>query len=104
MREAHEKARKVPFSPCNPSRSKSAICRKGDIFIGGASPYDADRVEFLACKELDESRRLGPQPFAPSSASHAKEAISVNYYLNSPNKTALRRDTNFLTLVWNTDT
>ena len=31
----------MPFSPCNPSLAKHAITRKGDIFVGAASPYDA---------------------------------------------------------------
>ncbi len=77
-------AGKKPFSPCNPSLAKHAITRKGNIFVGSSSPYDADTKEFLDRKELDESKRLGPQPFAPNSASQAKTMISVNYYLNSP--------------------
>ena len=89
--------RKVPFSPCNPSLAKHAITRKGDIFVGSSSPYDADREEFLNRKELDESKRLGPSPFAPNSASQAKTMISVNYYLNSPDTHQLQADKKLIT-------
>ena len=89
--------RKVPFSPCNPSLAKHAITRKGDIFVGSSSPYDADRAEFLNRKELDESKRLGPSPFAPNSASQAKTMISVNYYLNSPDTHQLQADRKLIT-------
>lgn len=84
--------KKVPFSPCNPSLAKHAITRKGNIFVGSSSPYDADREEFLNRKDFDESKRLGPSPFAPNSASQAKTMISVNYYLNSPDTYQLHSD------------
>ena len=95
LKDLHMK--KVPFSPCNPSLAKHAITRKGNIFVGSSSPYDADREEFLNRKELDESKRLGPSPFAPNSASQAKTMISVNYYLNSPDTYQLQHDRKHIT-------
>jgi hypothetical protein len=94
---ASEGMKKVPFSPCNPSLAKHAITRKGNIFVGSSSPYDADKAEFLNRKGFDESKRLGPSPFAPNSATQAKTMISVNYYLNSPDTHQLETDRKVIT-------
>ena len=94
---ASEGIKKVPFSPCNPSLAKHAITRKGNIFVGSSSPYDADKAEFLDRKGFDESKRLGPSPFAPNSASQAKTMISVNYYLNSPDTHQLQTERHNIT-------
>lgn len=77
---------KAPFSPCNPSKARETIARKGkEMFIMSTDPYGADKESFLTSKNVDERKRMA-EPFAPNSASQAKDSIQTGFFMNSPEK------------------
>lgn len=72
------------FYPVNPSQAKETAKRPdSECFIGIATPYDAHHADFVEDKTSDEARRINKAAFCPTSTSQARDAIRVDYYLNS---------------------
>ncbi len=84
-----------PFRPCNPVEARNAITQERHGYVGLHSPYDlAHRLEMLERQEAQKHVIGGV--FVPNAPAKAKEAVKVNYYLNSPDAETIEAERRFI--------
>eukprot|EP00164_Ancoracysta_twista_P004670 GFYU01006315.1.p1 GENE.GFYU01006315.1~~GFYU01006315.1.p1 ORF type:complete len:266 (-),score=50.62 GFYU01006315.1:238-1035(-) len=82
-----------PFSPCNPHAAKTALTENRFVSVG--TPYDAPMRQVLAQKQEDQAKMCGPV-FRPNAPAQAKEQLSVDYFLNSPDTRTKEAERNYV--------
>ena len=84
-----------PFRPCNPVEARNTISQTRHGYVGMHSPYDlAHRLEMLERKEAQKHVIGGV--FKPNAPAKAREAVKVNYYLNSPDSETIEAERRFI--------
>lgn len=79
-----QERRRPPFIPINATQAKETISRTApERFLHYQKPYE----KAVTREEMASAEK--PTPFVPNGTLIAKERISVNYYLNSPDEQTL---------------
>ena len=92
---ARPPAQRPPFRPCNPVEARDTITQRKFGYVGMHSPYDLAHT--LQMKERDESqKRVIAGVFRPNAPAKAREAVKVNYFLNSPDAETIAAERRFI--------
>lgn len=84
-----------PFRPSNKTQARDDITLEGHVYVAMHSPYDM--AHNLHQSEVKESGTRAVNPiFLPNAPAKAREAVRVNYYLNSPDAETIEAERRYI--------
>ena len=89
-------AKRPPFKPNACSEARDGITVQKHGYVGMYSPFDQAHRQAIAEQQRAKALNISDRTFVPASASSAKAAVAINYYLNSPDSETLAAERAFI--------
>ena len=85
-----------PFRPCNPTEAKETITELRHGYVGIHSPYDlSHKLQEIERAEAN-AHIISPDVYMPNAWSQARKAITINYFLNSPDAETIEAERRYI--------